>query len=82
MGRQKQDKVKQSVGIARHHYDWIAKYADEHGIEITAAVNTLLRKGIKLAEAEERAGVDPRLDAESLDENDDQAKRSDAAGGE
>lgn len=80
MGRPKKDQVKQSVGINRRHYDWITEYAEENGIEFSAAVNVILRKGIKLVEAEERAGEEHPPHDQNDDEQVDSGKRSNAAG--
>lgn len=42
MGKKKKEATRQTISIDQKIYDWVADYADKHGIDFTAAVNHLL----------------------------------------
>lgn len=42
MGKKKRQATRQTISIDQKIYDWVADYADKHGIDFTSAVNHLL----------------------------------------
>lgn len=89
MGRSKKETERQTVGFDSRLHDWVQKYADEHGIDFSAAVNFLLAEQRDVTERKRRFEQDyERRISEIGNPNDgdvptdDSGKPSDAAGAE